>query len=311
MSTVGHCTDVIFRITTNFIVPTSKAYFFMKNPIMNFSATFNTFIGINDDHLLLPLGDDLLAEDLDFAELGMEDLVSQDGRRLSMAFSRRLSLQSGSKIMPEEPSSKRFKRESLTEVSSTHPPAGDGAAASIGEKDVRGNEETPYQSISSVESINYSSDQISIESSSGCSSWRDFDFFDEDDKDTTMMPTLATPRSQQQASQQLLGGGDHTRPTEEFLSLLSPEDLNIQLEQTLSRLTTSMQRSALSRRQVDEHAAKMAESFEGENTQGVQSSRAAVVRSSTSSAAAPLIQSGSRQIASFITNHVSPRMTCL
>ncbi len=275
---------------------------------MNFSATFNTFLGTNDDHLLLPLEDDLLAEDLDFAELGMEDLVSHHGRKLSMAFSRRLSLHhSASNILPEEPSSKRLKRESLIEVSA-HPPTG-GAAASIGEKDVPGNEETAYES-SSIESINYSGDQISIESSCGSSSWRDFDFFDEDDDDT--MPTIATSRSQQQASQQLPGGGENARPrSEEFLSLLSPEDLNIQLEQTLSRLTTSMQRSALSRKQVDEHAAKMAESLEGKN-KGVQYSRApAVVRSSTPSVAAPLIQSGSRQIASFITNHVSPRMTCL
>jgi ABC-type glutathione transport system ATPase component len=77
------------------------------------------------------------------------------------------------------------------------------------------------------------------------------------------------------------------------LNLMSPEDLRIQLEQTKSRLADSMERSALSRKHVDEQAEKMATSY-----YEVQHEK----QRSNSSA---LIQSGMQIASSFISNHVS------
>lgn len=150
------------------------------------SSTFD-LDALYDEHLHLLTECEfptLAVDDLQFAELGMEDLLlDKGGRRLSIEFSRRMSL---GPYDEEEPEPKRRKSETEHDQSCSY---------------------------------SYTS--------------------------TTKM---ATPSE----------FDDDNRP--QILSLLSPKDLEIYLQETKSRLADSMKRSALSRRHINDKAAELASS---------------------------------------------------
>ena len=238
---------------------TSNAYTFdeeFHTPRQESSTDTNDTLGMDDllyddflassEQPFLPLDDFF---DLDLAEFGMQDLVAGGSeRRLSMAFSRRLSITASAY---EEPNSKRPRRcEPIV-------------TAYEDEKEWPGSR---ANTTSSTTSTWYASDISS----------------DDEILFTTDIPAI--PVNQEDTS-------NSSRP--EILSLMSPEDLRIQLEQTKSRLADSMERSALSRKHVDAQAEKMASSYHEEQHEKQRSNSSA------------LIQSGMQIASSFISNHVS------
>lgn len=83
----------------------------------------------------------------------------------------------------------------------------------------------------------------------------------------------------------------------ELLSLMSPQDLRLHLEQTQSRLEDSMKRSAISRQQVDNEAAKLAGQRQKQHKQPW---------STSSSSAVPFsIQISMQKASSFFTSHIN------